>query len=65
MSDNKFICTLVLLLFQMVSIIVIKHYQSFVCTHWSGLGYCYLTLIILFNTIHLFAHSQIVPSIVM
>ena len=26
--------------------------------------YCYSTLIILFNTIHSFAHNQIVPSIV-
>ena len=25
--------------------------------------YCYLTLIILFNMIHLFVHSQMIPSI--
>ena len=40
-------------------------YQSFVCWQWIGLKYCYLILIILFNIIHSFAHSQMVPSIAM
>ena len=31
----------------------------------NGIKYFYLTLIILFNTILLFAHSKIVPSIAM
>ena len=43
---------------QMVSIIANTNnsilYQSFVCTQWSGYKYCYLTLFILFNTIHLY-----------
>ena len=38
-------------------------YLSFVCTQWSCYKYCYLTVIILFNTIHSFAHSQLVLSI--
>ena len=33
-------------------------YQSFVCTLWSGYKHCYITLIILFNTIHSFAQSE-------
>ena len=40
-------------------------YQSFVCTQWSGYKHCYLTLIIIFNTIHSFSQRQIVPNIVM
>ena len=32
-------------------------YQSFVCLQFNGFKYSYLTLIILFNINHLFAHS--------
>ena len=31
--------------------------SSFVCTQLNSFKYCYLTLIILFNANHLFAHS--------
>ena len=38
---------------------------AIVSTQLIGFNYCYLTIIILFNTIHSFAHSQMVPSIAM
>ena len=50
----------------MVSIVAIYlsiQYQSFICRQRSYYKYCYLTQIILFNTILSFTHSQIVPSI--
>ena len=38
--------------------------SSFVHTHLNGFKYCYQTLIIQFDINYLFAHSQIVLSIV-
>ena len=37
--------------------------NAVVCTQLIGFKYCYLTLIILFNINHLFAHSEVVSSV--
>ena len=58
---------------EVVTSITIQHY-SLICTQWSGYEYYYLTLFIdlhkvkllrllLFNTIHWFAHSEVVTTI--
>ena len=38
-------------------------WSHFFCTQLNGFKYCYLTLIILFDITHLFAHSEVVASI--
>ena len=38
---------------------------AIVSSQWNGFKYCCLGLIILFNIIHSFAHSQMVPIIAM
>ena len=38
---------------------------AIVFTQLNGFNYCYLPLIILFSINHLFAHSKVLPSIVM
>ena len=43
--------------------ICLNHNIAIVSTQLNGFNYCYITLIILFNIHHLFAHSEVVTSI--
>ena len=58
-------CHWLLILWKLFNTNTSIQYKSFVCTQWVGFKTCYLTQIILFNTNHFFANSQIVPSIAM
>ena len=55
-----------------LKVIVFKNELELICLHTSiaivsiqfnGFNYCYLTLVILFDINHLFAHREVVASI--
>ena len=63
MSLSSFVCTVKWFQVFLSNINNSIQYISFVCLQWKDFKYFYLTLIILFNTIHLFAYSEEVSSI--
>ena len=57
------ISLLVILFLNELELICLHTSVGIISTQLNGFNYSYLTLIILFNINHLFAHSEVVPGI--